>query len=51
MDNSRKVVVVTGVCGGIGASVAELLKDDGYIVAGFDIREPDDHESSVHMFF
>jgi NAD(P)-dependent dehydrogenase (short-subunit alcohol dehydrogenase family) len=39
MKNNNKIAVVTGICGGIGSAVAEALYDDGYTVAGFDIKD------------
>jgi NAD(P)-dependent dehydrogenase (short-subunit alcohol dehydrogenase family) len=37
----RRVAVVTGAAQGIGARVAEVLREDGYEVVGFDLAETD----------
>ncbi|MDC7225140.1 MAG: SDR family oxidoreductase [Spirochaetales bacterium] len=49
MNADSKVIVVTGVCGGIGSAVAELLNESGYIVAGFDIDRNDSEVYEHHI--
>jgi len=37
--NSEKIVLITGVCGGIGRATAELFFNKGWFVIGVDCRE------------
>ena len=39
MSSALKVAVVTGVCGGIGASIASHFRQEGWIVAGLDLLD------------
>ena len=44
-DINMRYAVVTGCCGGMGYLTSKKLAENGYIVFGLDIREPDDTDS------
>jgi NAD(P)-dependent dehydrogenase (short-subunit alcohol dehydrogenase family) len=46
-DNSGRVVIVTGVSGGIGSAIAEAFADSGATVFGIDIGEPTTSHAGV----
>jgi hypothetical protein len=41
-SSTPRVVVLTGVLGGIGSAIAELMHDEGYLVVGLDRCPPPD---------
>ena len=46
--NLGKVVIVTGVCGGIGYATAMKFKRNGWIVIGIDIKSDDNIKNSIN---
>ena len=47
--NHNKVVIITGVCGGIGFATALRFKRNGWIVVGVDIKEDENVKNSIDM--
>jgi len=45
----RKVVLITGVAGGIGSATAKIFNDNGWHVVGVDLNEPNDGSNIAHF--
>ena len=49
--NLNKVVIITGVCGGIGYSTALKFKNNGWTVIGIDINENNNIKKSIDELY
>jgi len=49
--DSKPVAIVTGICGGIGRAIGAVLRRQGYMIVGVDLREDSEGLSDIHYRF